>query len=169
MPVSSVPMIPRDATLTVEDATGTPISLTIVYEDGDFQTSEMEEGYMNAVFFKDRGVHYNARKTEEQDITFTFTAHVTAFTDSSNGTPLDAVMKLGKFSAGVSTHGGSTADVWMTKWTFTAEATNYGAAGDHVLAMTKVRTKIAMAEGVPGKWTITGTIFNPSSTITWTT
>ena len=164
----TTPVVPRDGQLVVSDNTGTPISYTIVYEDGDFSIDEVQEDYANTASMKDRGIWYNERKTDEQDLNFTFTCHVTHFSSATDGSPLDAVLKKGKFASGVSVLG-TSADVWATKWVFTVEATNYGEANDHVLTMTKVRTTAAFAEGVPAKWTIKGKILNPSSTVTWAT
>lgn len=169
MAYSSVPMVPRDGTLTGEDSTGgTPKSITIQYEDGDFSIDAVEEGYMNATFLKDRGMDYAVRKTDEQEVNFTFTCHATCFSSATDATPLDIALKTGSFAAGVSAMGAS-ADAWLTKWTFTVEGTNYGLAADHVLTMSKVRISAAFSEGVPGKWTIKGKIFSPSTTITWAT
>jgi len=168
MALSSVPMIPRDGVITLEDATGgTTIKATITYEDGDLAWDALEEGYMSAVILKDRGMHYTMRKTEEQDLTFTFTAHATDFSDATEKTPQDAVMKLGASASGVSTMG-SSADVWTLKLVFTVEATNYGLSADHVATFTKCRCSISFAEGIPGKFTIKGMIFNPSSTVSFT-
>lgn len=168
MALSSVPMIPRDGQITIEDNTGgTTIKHTVIYEDGDFSWDAMEEGYMTGVILKDRGIGYTMRKTEEQDLTFTFTAHATDFSDATEKTLQDAVLKLGAFASGVSVMG-ANADVWATKVIFTVEATNYGLSADHVATFAKCRLSVSFAEGVPGKFTIKGTIFNPSSTITWT-
>ncbi|NBV19949.1 hypothetical protein [Janthinobacterium sp.] len=168
MALSAVPMIPRDAVITIEDNTGgTPLKATVTYEDGDFSFDPVEEGYMSTVILKDRGMHYAIRKTEEQDLSFTFSAHATDFSDATEKTLWDVVMKTGAFASGVSTFG-SNADAWTTKLTFTVEATNYGLSADHVVTFTKCRCSISFAEGIPGKFTIKGMIFNPSSTISVT-
>ena len=168
MALSAIPMIPRDGAITIEDNTGgTPLKHTVTYEDGDFQLDAVEEGYMQSVVLKDRGMHYALRKTEEQDLTFTFTAHATDFSDATEKTLWDVVMKTGAFASGVSTFG-SNADAWTTKVTFTVEATNYGASADHVIAMNKVRCSISFSEGVPGKFTVKGVIYSPSTSITIT-
>ena len=98
----TTPVVPRDGQLVVSDNTGTPISYTIVYEDGDFSIDEVQEDYANTASMKDRGIWYNERKTDEQDLNFTFTCHVTHFSSATDGSPLDAVLKKGKFASGVS-------------------------------------------------------------------
>jgi hypothetical protein len=168
MALNSVPMIPRDGVITLEDNTGgTTIKATITYEDGDLQWDALEEGYMSSMMFKDRGIHYAIRKTEEQDISFTFTAHATDFSDATEKTVQDAVLKLGAFASGVSVFG-NNADAWGLKMVFTVEATNYGASADHVATFSKCRCSVAFSEGTPGKFTIKGQIFNPSTTISFT-
>ena len=167
MALNSVPMIPRDGVITLEDNTGgTTIKATITYEDGDLSWDALGEGYMEHMFFQDRGIDYAIRKTNEQRIGFQFTAHATDFSDATEKTVQDAVLKLGAFASGVSVFG-NNADAWGLKLVFTVEATNYGASADHVATFTKTRCKIAFSEGTPGKFTITGEVFNPSSTVTF--
>jgi len=159
-------MIPRDGKITIEDSTsGTPISFEVKYEDGDFQHDPFEEGYMEHVILQDRGVDYAVRKSQEQRITFSFSCHATDFKDSTEKTLPDSVLKSGAFASGVSVFG-ANADAWGVKLTFTAEQTDYGAAADSSITFAKVRMSYGFAEGVPGKFTIKGTVFNPSSTIT---
>lgn len=165
MALFNVPMIPRDGTITIADATGSPITLTVQYEDGDFQHDPFEEGYMEHTILQDRGVDYSIRKTQEQRLTFSFTCHATDFKDATEKTIPDSVLKTGAFASGVSVFG-ANADAWGVSVTFTAEQTNYGAAADSSITFSKVRMSYGFAEGVPGKFTMKGTIFNPSSTIT---
>jgi hypothetical protein len=160
------PMVPKNGTLLLEDATGTPIALTVQYEEGDFQIDEMQAGYMEAEFIKDRGIDAMVVETGEQTINFTFTAYATDFTDATEKTIPDACMKTGAFAAGVSVFGANRP--WGLKVTYTQEQTAYGAGADSAIIMTKVRPTWAYAESGTGKFTIKGRIFNPSSTVSRT-
>ena len=158
------PMVPKNGTILLEDATGTPIAITIQYEDGDFSHDPFEAGYMNVLFTKDRGMDSVPVETEEQTVGFTFTATATDVGDATDKTIPDVVMKTGAFAAGVSVFGAGRP--WGVKMTYTQEQSNYGAGADSSLIFAKVRLSYAYAEGLPGKFTITGRIFSPSTSIT---
>lgn len=155
MALISTPIIPRDGTLLIEDATGTPIAITVQYEDGDFSIDGFQKGNMAVVSFKDRGVFYAHRYSEEEEVTFTFSAHATDWADGTEKTLVDAFNKTGAFAAGVSQLG-SSADVWAVKVTFTAEQTNYGGGADGTIVLTYCVGKVSFAEGLPGKFTVAG-------------
>lgn len=155
MALISVPFVPKDGTLSIEDATGAPIVLTVQYEDGDFQASGWMEDHWEAVEFRDRGEIYEIRKTQEVPVEFSFSAHATDMADNTEKTIMDAVMKTGAFSAGVSTWG-ANADVWTVQVTWTGEQTDYGSGADSTIVFAYCHLTAAFAEGEPGKFTVTG-------------
>jgi hypothetical protein len=159
-----MPMVPKNGTITIEDATGSPISMTVAYEEGDFQHGEVQAGYMDAEFIRDRGVDSSVVETGENVIEFSFSAYATDFGDNTEKTIPDVVMKTGAFSAGVSVFGANRP--WGVKVTYTQEQTNYGAGADSSIVFAKVRLSYGFAEAGTGRFTIRGRIFNPSSTIT---
>lgn len=167
MALFSEAMVPRDGTITLSDATGTPISMDVTYEDGDFTWDGMEEGYYNIEVFKDRGVPYSARKTDVQDLTWGFSAHATDFTDATEKTLMDACRKAGAWAAGVSKLG-ANADVWALQVKFTVERSNYGGT-DNYVQIAKNRLNCGFAEGVPGKFSVKGRaiLTDPTNDITW--
>ena len=156
MALISVPMFPRDGSITIEDATATPISMTVQYEDGDFQFGPITQGQWSKMIVRDRGVMYGARNTEEQEVSFSFSAHATDFTDATEKTLMDVFRKAGPWSSGVSTLGAS-ADVWAVTVAFTAEQTDYGAGADSSVTLTYCWADVSFAEGEPGKFSISGT------------
>ena len=158
MALISVPIISRDGTIAISDATGSPITLTVQYEDGDLSVDGFQEANMSVVPLMDRGVIYALRKDKEEPISFSFTAHATDFTDATEKTVIDAFCKTGAFAAGVSQLGAS-ADVWAVKLTFTAEQTNYGAGSDGTIVLTYCVAKVKFDEGVPGKFAVSGTAY----------
>jgi hypothetical protein len=166
MALFDFPMLPKNGTLLLEDATGTPIALTVQYEDGDFAIDEMQAGYMETEILQDRGVDWTIVETKEQRLTATFTAYATDLADATEKTIPDACMKTGAFAAGVSVFG--AARPWGIKCTYTQEQTNYGAGADSTIVLAKVRPLWAFAEAGTGKFTIKMMIFNPSSTVTRT-
>lgn len=166
MALFDMPMLPKNGTILMEDATGTPIALTVQYEEGDFQIDEHEAGYMETEILQDRGVDFAIVEKNEQRIGFSFTAYATDLADNTEKTIPDACMKTGAFAAGVSVFGANRP--WGLKITYTQEQTAYGAGADSVIVMTKVRTRWGFAEAGTGKFTIKGFIFNPSATVSRT-
>jgi len=164
MALFDFPMKPKNGTLAFEDATGTPISATIQFEDGDLQHDEMRAGYFDVEILQDRGVDWIAVETNEQRIGFTFSCYATDFYDATEKTFPDMVMKTGAWAAGVSTLGANRP--WALKMTYTQEQSAYGAGADSVMVFTKVLVWYAFAEAGTGKFTCRGIIFNPSATIT---
>jgi hypothetical protein len=166
MPLSNVPFMPRDGTITIQDNTGTPLTLTVSFEDGDFAFDELAEGYAETVVLKDRGVPYTMRKSDGQTPSFTFTAHATDFTDATEKTLMDACLKKGAFAAGVSTLG-ATADVWTLSVKFLADTSAIGGAADSV-QFKKCRLSCSFSEGTPGKFSLKGQILIASDTdVVW--
>jgi hypothetical protein len=163
MALFDFPMLPKNGTLRLEDATGTPIALTVVYEDGDFSIDEMQAGYMETEILQDRGIDWAIVETKEQRLTATFSAYATDFADNTEKTIPDACMKTGAFAAGVSVFGANRP--WGLKCVYTQEQTDYGAGADSTITMTKVRPLWAYQEAGTGKFTIKMMIFNPSSTV----
>ena len=168
MALFSEAMVPKDGTILMQDATGTPIAITVAYEDGDFAFSSLQEAYWETETFYDRGIPYSERKTKTQDITWSFTAHATDFTDGTEKTIMDAVLKKGTFASGVSKLGAS-ADVWALLVKFTAERTDYGGGADNYVSIAKNRVGCAFNEGIPGLFKVDGKVIltDPVNDITW--
>lgn len=156
MALSSVTKNFRDGSIAIEDGTGTPISMTVAYEDGDFSISGLIEGQKQVVHYQDRGDYYSSRKTTQVYPKFSFTAHMTELSDNTNKNLIDVCRKTGAWSAGVSTLG-AAAEVWAVKITLTVEGTNHGDAADHTIVLDDcVITDVQFAEGDPNKFTISG-------------
>lgn len=162
MAISSIVKNFRDGTLTIEDGTGTPISMTVQYEAGDFSLSGITEGQTEIVAYYDRGSLCSLRKTQDAHSTFSFTAHMTDLSDSTEKCLLDVVNKTGAWSSGVSTRG-ANADVWTTKVTLTIEGTDHGDSADHVIALDDCRLSLDLSEGDPNSFSISGTVYGTQS------
>lgn len=166
MPLSNVPFMPRDGTITIQDNTGTPITLTVAFEDGDFAFDELQEGYADTIVLKDRGVPYGMRKSEGQVPAFTFSAHATDFTDATEKTLMDVCLKKGAFAAAVSTLG-ATADVWAVSVKFVADTSAIGGGADSV-QFKKCRLSCSFSEGTPGKFSLKGQVLiTTDSDVVW--
>lgn len=161
MAISGVHHNFRDGTLTLSDATGSPITATIQYEAGDLNISGLKEGMAAYTGYPDRGKPGGAgsyRKTTWEPATFSFSCHMTDLTDATEKTVLDAAMKTGAFASGVSTLG-ANADLWTLKLVWTVESSSYGDVADHVCTFYYVRiTDISISEGDPNTFSISGDI-----------
>jgi|APGre2960657373_1045057.scaffolds.fasta_scaffold54600_3 hypothetical protein len=159
MPISSVVKNFANGTLTLSDDTGTPITVTVQYEAGDFALSGVMQGQKEVAMYLDRGAFGSLRKTNFTPATFSFTAHMTDISDGTNKTLPDAVNKTGAFAAGVSTLGAGADVPWTLDLLWTIEGTDSGDASDHTVTMTDCHLKIDMSEGDPNSFSISGTVY----------
>lgn len=161
MPISTVVKNFRDGTITIADGTTpTPLSLTVQFETGDFSIDGLNEGNVDVTAYLDRGEFNNLRKTNRTFPTFQFSSHFTDLADAGYATLYALVSKTGFFSAALSTSpGGATADVMTYKVTFTIEGTNFGDSADHVLVLNDCRLSVAISEGDPDSYSISGTVY----------
>ena len=158
MAISSVVKNFRDGTITLKDGTGTPLTLTVLYENGDFSASGFNQGNYEKNVYLDRGEFGSLRKTNRSFPTFTFSAYMSDLSDGTNQNLFDIINKLGAYAAAVSTLGAS-ADVFTLHVVLAVEGTNYGDASDHTLTLNDCVTAIDFAEGDPNKFTVTGTCY----------
>lgn len=156
MAISSKPKNFRDGTITLSDGSGSPITLTVQYEAGDFSIDNVMQSQTEVETYLDRGSFHNVRKTNFAPATFTFTATMTDLSDATEKCLWDAVNKSGAFSAGVSR--GDT-DVWLLQVGLTIEGTDFGDAADHTLVLDKCHLTISFAEGSPNTFTLNGTVY----------
>ena len=158
MAISAIAKAFPDGTILLKDGTGTPISVTVQFEDGDFKVSGLQQGELSISKYEDRGVFYSARKTKQVYPQVSFTAHFTDLSDGTNKTLPDAVLKQGAFSGGVSTLVTTAGDVWCLDTVFTVTGTALGDSADHVCTLTKVHWSIDISEGDPSKFSMTGEV-----------
>lgn len=158
MAISSVVKNFRDGTLVFEDGTGTPLTLTVQYEEGNFSLSGLQEGLTEINTYLDRGVLGTVRKTNASFPTFSFNAYLTDISDGTDATLPDLVLKSGSFASAVSTLG-ANADVMTYKLTWTIEGTNFGDSADHTCVLNDCHIMIDMSEGDPDTFSVSGTVF----------
>lgn len=153
MAISSVVKNYRDGVLKLSDGTGTPIEVTVQYENGDFSLSGTNQGNYEHTKYLDRGELGSIRRTSRSFPTGSFTANLTDLSDATEKTLWDAVNKTGAFTSAVSTLG-TNADLYTLDITLTIEGTDFGDASDHVLTLSDCRCSIDVAEGDPDSFTI---------------
>ena len=156
MAVSNVVKVRKDGTITITDGTGTPLSYTVDYEDGDFQLSQPKR---SSTTIRDRGVIAGERQADQPEGTLSFSVHFREFTNGSATTLMDVIEKTGNWSAAIST-GGTGYESFMVDVAFTVEGTDHGDSADHVATASKVKLEwSSFQEGDPDKISVTGTIY----------
>lgn len=163
MAISTVCKNFRDGTILLEDGTGTPIALTLQFENGDFSIAGLNEGNYEVTTYLDRGELGCIRKTNRSFPTGSFSAHFTDLSDGTEKTLFDLANKTGAFASAVSTLG-ANADVMTYDLTFSVEGTDFGDAADHVLTLADVRIDdYSLAEGDPNTQSISFTVYGAVS------
>lgn len=165
MALSAVAKTKRDGLITLKDGTGSPVTLSVQYEDGDWSFEGLSKHQAELVAFFDRGEFYSVRKSNQKFITGKFTYHLTELSDASNGVVLDFIRFANQYSANVSTLG-ANAEVKTIDILWTVEGTNHGDATDHTLQLDDCACEFAAAEGEPNKGTISFTSYNSTITVT---
>ena len=148
----------RDGTLVFADNTGTPITLPIVYEAGDFSIDNLNEGLVETTAYLDRGEFATLRKTNRVFPSFSFTAHMTDLSDNTDKLLYDLARKTGAFASAVSTLG-ANADAMTYKLTFTVEGTNFGDSADHTMILNDCRITLSFSEGDPNSFSVAGIVY----------
>lgn len=154
----------RDGTISLASGGGSPVTLTVQYENGDFSLSGVNQSNTEITKYLDRGALGSVRHTSRSFPTGQFSAHLTEISDATNQTLWDAVNKTGAFSAATSTLG-ANADVWTLNITLSIEGTTLGEASDHTIVLNDCRCSIDVAEGDPDSFTLS---FEVLGTITAT-
>jgi hypothetical protein len=148
----------RDGTLVFADNTGTPLTMPIVYEAGDFSIDNLNEGLVDTTAYLDRGEFATLRKTNRVFPSFSFTAHMTDISDATDKLLYDLARKTGAWAAAVSTLG-ANADAMTYKLTFTVEGTNFGDSADHTLVLNDCRITLSFSEGDPNSFSVAGIVY----------
>ena len=152
----------RHGSTSFSDATGTPLSLEVIYEPGDFSVDGLVENGTEATPYLDRGRFQFLGYTNQLFPTFSLTCWATALIGAVGagniGIP-DLVLKVGGFAAGIGTLGDETEIPWTTDCVFTLGGTDLGDAADTTLSMDDCRLSLAFSEGDPSQVTISGTCY----------
>jgi len=148
----------RDGTLVFADNTGTPLTLPIQYEAGDFSIDNLNEGLVETTAYLDRGEFATLRKTNRVFPSFSFSAHMSDLSDNTDKLLYDLARKTGAFASAVSTLG-ANADAMTYKLTFTVEGTNFGDSADHTMILNDCRITLSFSEGDPNSFSVAGIVY----------
>ena len=116
-----------DGVITLTDGTGTPVVLTVPFSQGDFSLSALA-----------------AKNFPTGSLSFM----VADYSDGTNQTALDFLLKTGSYSTNVTTLTNSL-EVYTVDITLTVEGTDHGDPTDHVITVTDCDCTVEIAEGEP--------------------
>ncbi|MCP4915429.1 MAG: hypothetical protein GY913_00770 [Proteobacteria bacterium] len=148
--------------LTLSDGTGTPVTLAVTFDKGDFSASGFEEGLRSVAPAESRGIFKGLYYGDRGYIEGSFTVMHTQFAEGSGtGTPQEFCLNIGAYAANISTGGSvtDTASPYTIDMIFTIEGTDYGDGADSTFTLTHCRCKYDFAEGQPDMGTFSFTSY----------
>lgn len=164
MPSSTVPKNLCDGSITLRDGTGSPITVTVKFDNADFSVEGLAEDLRETVAYQSRGALNGIRHTTRTFPTFSFSCQMSEFSSASANSVSDAILRNGAFAAAVSTApGGANADVYTLDVVITEEGTNFGDSADHTFTMEDCRLTLNYSEGDPNTFSISGTCYGAVS------
>jgi hypothetical protein len=148
----------NDGTITLEDGTGTPVTLVVPFSTGDLNVTALAATQNEVTAYETRGTLNTVRHTSRTYPTLGFSFQVADYTDVTDFTAQDFVMFQGAYASNVSTLG-ANAEVKTIKVTLTVEGTDHGDAADHTIVLDDVHCTMNITEGDPNTATISGTVY----------
>ena len=159
MSYSQIIKTKADGTILIEDGTGTPLTLTVAYETGDFNISIPGPTVSNFLDRSRFGSSPSLRYGDDQPVTFSFTANLRDIADASYITLESIITNSGIFASTWVSRGGANAEVKTVRVTFTIEGTTHGDSADHTIVMDHCVLTGSLQEGDPDSVSINGTAF----------
>ena len=159
MAYSTIPKTKRDGVITLLDGTGSPVTLEVAYEDGNFTFSDPQQ--FSELVVMDRGNFAAIRKQDEQAKSGSFSFHFRQFTDGVNaGSVRDFINASGAYSANVST--GLTGTPYVEHYTidikYLADSPDTSEP-DHTVTLSKCICSLDFSEGDPSSFTFNFTCY----------
>tara|TARA_R100001086_G_scaffold241241_1_gene168022 strand:+ start:6111 stop:6611 length:501 start_codon:yes stop_codon:yes gene_type:complete len=157
MAASQVVKVRRDGTLKLQDGSGSPVTLEIDFEDGNFTANNLaaEE---DRIVIRDRGTIVGLRKGDDQVGSLSFSVHMREFTNAGAATLLDFCNGTASGSALTST-GGSGFEQFLCSVHMQIEGTNHGDNADGQATFSKVLLTCDFSEGDPDVLNVQGEVY----------
>jgi hypothetical protein len=133
MAESNVVKTRRDATIRLDDGTGTPLTYTVTIEEGTYQYTP---GKPDRIVVRDRHAIAGLRKGADPIGQASFSVHFREFTNAAlDGTLIDFLEQRSKFASFIST-ASSAYEFKLFDLIYTVEGTDHGDAADHEETLT---------------------------------
>lgn len=140
-------------TIKLSDGTGTPLTLTLTFDDGNFGLSGLRRKLREIRKYERKGLLVSTALGNRVYPSLQFGGFMAQFTEATAGTITDFLTQKAAtpYAAGVSTRGASdpgfTCDVEIT-----IEGTDYGDAADHVIVCEDCDFSLDFSSGEPNKF-----------------
>ena len=157
MAVSTVIKHFTDGTIELADGTGTPVTLTVPFSQGDFSISGVQESQKAVNVYQSRGTLHSLRLGEKTFVSGSFSAMLADVSDASAGNLLDFIQKANAYSGNTSTSG--SGDVYTIKITLQIEGTDLGDSADHTIVLDDCACTADVSEGEPDSISISFTSY----------
>mgnify|MGYP005830795043 FL=1 len=150
----------RDGTIRIQDNTGTPIAITVAYEEGNFSISGLQQDLTEVAAYMDRGSLSNLRKTNQVFPTFTFSAYMTHFTSGGSGAiSILEFIKQQDGGSSLTSQSASKGDVMTFEVQIKVEGTDFGDTSDHSITLQECVLSVDYSEGDPSSFSVSGTCY----------
>jgi hypothetical protein len=156
MAVSTTVKVRRDGQITLTSGGGSPVSLTIDYEDGNF-TADRLGADADRVVIRDRGSIVGLRKGDDQVGSLSFSVHFREFTNATAGTLLDFINGSAAGSA-LTSAGGTGFEQFLCQVDMLTEGTAADGADGHAV-FNKVLLTADFSEGDPDVLSVSGEVY----------
>ena len=155
MAISAAPKNSRNGTLTLTNSART---WTLLYTDGDFSVSGLQEGQKNVEAVQNRGDHHALIYTNQTYPEVSFSGTWTDISDGTEVNALDIVTKIGSCAGDDGSI--SSQSPYAVDLLWTVEGTDMGDPSDHSLALADCRLTMNGTEGMPtNTFSISGTCY----------
>ena len=157
MAASTAVKVRKDGTIKLQDGAGSPTSLEIDYEDGNF-TAGLLAADADRVVIRDRGSIVGLRDGDDQVGSLSFSVHMREFTNAGAATLLDFCNGTAAGSALTST-GGTGFEPFLCSVHMQIEGTNHGDNADAQATFAKVLLTADFSEGDPNVLNVQGEVY----------
>lgn len=158
MAYSTAPKVRRDGKITLKDGTGTPVTLEVAYEEGNFSFDQTKS---DRIVIRDRGTIVSVRKGDDQPITGSFTIYMRQFTSASAGSVLDFINKTNAYSSNQSVSSTVATDEYAINIVFEVDGDAVGDTdGDTTATFDTCICLASFSEGDPNQITISFECYN---------
>ncbi len=157
MAASTVVKVRRDGTLKLQDGAGSPVTLEIDYEDGNF-SADLLGADADRIVIRDRGTIVGLRSGDDQVGSLSFSVHMREFANQGAATLIDFCNGLSAGSALTST-GGSGYEPFLCTVMMEVEGTDHGDNADGVCNFLKVLLTADFSEGDPNVINVSGEVY----------
>lgn len=157
MAIDNTVKVRRDGTIKLTSGGGSPQTLSVDYEDGNF-TANLLGAEEDRVVIRDRGTIVGLRKGDDQVGSLSFSVHFREFTNATGTILLDFINGTAAGSA-LTSIAGTGFEQFLLQVEMEVEATDHGAGADAKAIFDKVLLTADFSEGDPSVLNFSGEVY----------